>query len=68
MGLDANRAANTTPQDAQRSIRRPPVTLRTRKFIRNQLLSRRQMVVYVTSIAAPGHYLVIGTNNELISL
>jgi hypothetical protein len=44
------------------------VTLRTRKFIRNQLLSRRQMVVYVTSIAASGHYLVIGTNNELISL
>lgn len=26
-----------------------PVTLRTRKFIRNQLLSRRQMVVYVQS-------------------
>jgi small subunit ribosomal protein S24e len=43
------------------------VTLRTRKFIRNQLLSRRQMVVYVTSIAASGHYLVIGANNKLIS-
>jgi hypothetical protein len=27
------------------------VTLRTRKFIRNQLLSRRQMVVYVTFLA-----------------
>jgi ribosomal protein S24E len=44
------------------------VTLRTRKFIRNQLLSRRQMVVYVTSIAAIGHSLVIETNNELISM
>lgn len=33
--------------------REAPVTLRTRKFIRNQLLSRRQMVVYVTFIANP---------------
>lgn len=28
--------------------REQPVTLRTRKFIRNALLGRKQMVVYVT--------------------
>ena len=29
--------------------REQPVTLRTRKFIRNSLLGRKQMVVYVLS-------------------
>lgn len=30
--------------------REQPVTLRTRKFIRNPLLGRKQMVVYVPSL------------------
>jgi ribosomal protein S24E len=33
--------------------REQPVTLRTRKFIRNPLLSRRQMVMYVLPALSP---------------
>ena len=33
--------------------REQPVTLRTRKFIRNPLLGRKQMVVCVTTVPKP---------------
>lgn len=33
--------------------REQPVTLRTRKFIRNPLLGRKQMVVYVSRLLLP---------------
>jgi hypothetical protein len=47
--------------------REAPVTLRTRKFIRNQLLSRRQMVVYVILVAHSAAPLVLETSDELMN-
>ena len=51
--LGDNTEAHSDAQIPNMADREQPVTLRTRKFIRNALLGRKQMVVYVSLLLQP---------------